>query len=158
MQAFHNDLKIKEKYLKRLKAHEEADEFIKGKYWENGKGCAVGCTIRGNDHSKYETELGIPEWLAHIEDIIFEGLPDVAAKKWPIRFLSAIKVGSYLDKIKIPFLIFVVESTLDKFNHEEFPDVKKSIDGVLSAFKSGDKELPMLREVLTWQLELMQWG
>lgn len=40
MVAFHNDPKIKAIYVKRVKAHQEADEIIKGKYWEEGKGCA----------------------------------------------------------------------------------------------------------------------
>jgi hypothetical protein len=44
--AFHNDQKIKDKYLARVEAHRKADEIIKGKYWENGKGCAVGCTLK----------------------------------------------------------------------------------------------------------------
>ena len=59
MQAFHNDLKIKEKYLSRVRAHALADEIVKGKYWEGGKGCAVGCTIHGSQHKNYEKELGI---------------------------------------------------------------------------------------------------
>ena len=37
--AFHNDPEIKAKYVARVKAHAEADEIIKGKYWEDGKGC-----------------------------------------------------------------------------------------------------------------------
>lgn len=37
MKAFHDDLKIKEKYLSRVRAHKRADEIIKGKYWEDGK-------------------------------------------------------------------------------------------------------------------------
>lgn len=47
--AFFGDPKIKAKYLRRVKAHYKADEIIKGTYWENGKGCAVGCTIEGSD-------------------------------------------------------------------------------------------------------------
>ena len=39
--SFHNDPKIKEKYLERVKAHQEADQIIKGLYWEDGKGCAM---------------------------------------------------------------------------------------------------------------------
>lgn len=70
--AFHGKKEIKDKYVAKLLAHEKADEIKKGYYWENGKGCAVGCTIEGSDHSKYETELGLPEWLARLEDTIFE--------------------------------------------------------------------------------------
>lgn len=57
MQAFKNKESIKIKYLNRVKMHAEADRIEKGHYWENGKGCAVGCTIEGSDHSKYETLL-----------------------------------------------------------------------------------------------------
>ena len=52
--------KTKNKYIARVKAHAEADEIVKGTYWEYGKGCAVGCTIHSSDHDSYEKELGIP--------------------------------------------------------------------------------------------------
>src|ERR1700730_6830463 len=100
MKSFHNDPKIKAKYLKRVKDHFKADEIVKGKYWENGKGCAVGCTIHDSNHKLYETELGIPEWLARVEDTIFEGLPNERAKLWPEQFLKAIKPGKNLNKIE----------------------------------------------------------
>jgi len=58
--AYHGNPKIKEKYLKRVKAHAKADRLIQGIGWENGKGCAVGCTLEAYDHAAYETELGIP--------------------------------------------------------------------------------------------------
>ena len=97
MQAFHNKPEIKQKYLKRLKEHEKADEIIHGVYWQRGKGCAIGCTIHSGNHSSYETELGIPTWLAYLEDSIFEGMDNGAAKEFPRRFLSAIKVGAAID-------------------------------------------------------------
>lgn len=99
MKAFHNDSKIKDKYLARVKAHALADEIIKGKYWENGKGCAIGCTIHGEIHDSYETELGIPRILALLEDGIFEGLPLELAKQWPLRFLKSISVGADLSMV-----------------------------------------------------------
>lgn len=135
MQAFHNDIKIKDQYMARVMAHFDADELIKGTYWKDGKGCAVGCTIHSGDHALYEVELGIPEWLARLEDRIFEGLPNGKAKEWPVKFLAAIHVGADLDKIKSPFLIFVLESTLDKFDHAKSPEVKKAIDDVISLHK-----------------------
>ena len=105
MKAFHNDVAIKEKYLARVKAHELADEIIKGKYWENGKGCAVGCTIEGNEHSRYETELGIPRQIARLEDRIFEGRPNKEAMKFPLKFLQAIKVGADLSIVIPKFFV-----------------------------------------------------
>ena len=93
METFHGDKKIKAKYLKRLKAHAKADEIIQGTGWKNGKGCAVGCTLENYKHRQYEVELGIPEWLAYLEDRIFEGLQKEDAMKFPVQFLSAVPVG-----------------------------------------------------------------
>ena len=102
MKAFHDDQKIKDKYLKRVADHQAADEIIKGDYWtRDGKGCAVGCTIHGSSHAAYETELGIPKWIAHLEDRIFEGLPIARAKQWPKEFLLTITPGQDLEKVKI---------------------------------------------------------
>ena len=96
MIAYHNDMANKVAILAQLNAHARADELVKGRYWENGKGCAVGCTIHSSDHAEYETRFGIPQMLARLEDRIFEGLPNGKAKEWPIRFMSAIRPGADL--------------------------------------------------------------
>ena len=101
MLTFHNDPGIKAKYLARVKAHQEADEIIQGHYWQNGKGCAVGCTIEGNDHKKYETELGVPRSIAYLEDRLFELISNENAKLFPYKFLDAIPVGVDLKKNNI---------------------------------------------------------
>ncbi len=112
--SFHNDPAIKDKYVARLKAHAKADEFIKGKYWENGKGCAVGCTIHSSSHNAYETELGIPEWLAQLEDRIFEGLDNGDAKKFAVDFLISIPVGANLEPIKWKFCAFILKENIER--------------------------------------------
>lgn len=111
MLAFHNDPAIKEKYLNRIKAHKAADEIVQGIYWENGKGCAVGCTIEGDNHIEYEFQLGIPEWLARVEDRIFENLPNELAKEWPLELLETIPVGKDFAEVWAKFCIFLM---LDK--------------------------------------------
>ncbi len=108
MLSFHNDIAIKEKYINRVKAHQKADEIIKGIYWEDGKGCAVGCTIHAANHDAYELELGIPQTLARLEDGIFESLPNDRAKIWPAEFLSSIKVGSDLSNVWPKFAIWLL--------------------------------------------------
>lgn len=112
MFAFNNDITIKEKYVSRLSAHQAADEVIKGVYWEGGKGCAVGCTIHGDDHAAYETELGIPQMLAQLEDCIFEGLPNKDAKNWPLLFLNSIAVGADLSLVGWKFLYWNLTENL----------------------------------------------
>jgi hypothetical protein len=141
MQAFHNDKEVRKKYLTRVKAHAKADEIIKGVYWEGGKGCAVGCTIHSSNHESFETELGVPEWLARVEDRIFEGLPNERAKTWPVEFLQAINLGADLNKIKPAFLIFVLESCMDKFDHEKYPRVKESLEDVIALYELDPERL-----------------
>ena len=104
--SFHEDPAIKEKYLNRLHSHYKADEIIKGKYWENGKGCAVGCTIHSSSHDAYETELGISWQLAIIEDNIFEKLENGDAKKFPIQFLESIPIGIDTELVFKKFIIW----------------------------------------------------
>src|SRR3990167_744097 len=108
MNSFHSDPKIKEKYLSRVQAHAAADEIIKGKYWVEGKGCAVGCTVHSSDHSAYESELGIPRILARLEDGIFEALPNELAMTWPARFLESVPVGADLSMIWPKFVIWML--------------------------------------------------
>lgn len=111
--SFHSDPAIKEKYLARVHAHQAADEIIKGTYWESGKGCAVGCTIHSGKHLDYEKELGLPEWLAHLEDGIFENLPNEDAMRWPVEFLEAIPVGVDLEPVKRRFFIWLLTDETD---------------------------------------------
>lgn len=99
MLAYHNDPAIKTAILAQLAAHREADELVRGQYWENGKGCAVGCTIHGSDHMVYEERFGIPGALARLEDAIFEGLTNGDAQKWPERFMGAIQPGADLTRV-----------------------------------------------------------
>jgi hypothetical protein len=99
MLSYHSDPAVKARYLARVEGHAAADEIIKGRYWEAGKGCAVGCTIHGGSHEDFELELGIPQMLAWLEDVIFEGLPNRLAKTWPGRFLSSIDPGRNLTPV-----------------------------------------------------------
>lgn len=104
MKAYHGDPQIKTGILKQLEAHRAADQLVKGVYWSAGKGCAVGCTIHSGNHMEYEHRFGIPVILARLEDCIFEGLPNDQAMGWPIRFMSAIPVGSDLSLVGWRFL------------------------------------------------------
>src|SRR6185437_15188822 len=100
LRAFHGDQAIKDKYLARIRAHAAADAITQGIGWENGKGCAIGCTLEAYDHSRYPIELGLPEWLARLEDRIFEGLPKAEAMAWPEAFLEAITPGANLEPVR----------------------------------------------------------
>ena len=110
--AFHGKQEIKDEYIARLEEHYKADEIIKGQYWENGKGCAVGCTIHSNNQAAYEDELGIPTAIAELEDVIFEGLPNKESKEFPLQLLKAINVGADLSKVADKFLIKLLSRSI----------------------------------------------
>ena len=126
--SFHNDPAIKEQYVARLRAHALADELVQEQYWENGKGCAVGCTIHSSNHAAYETMLGLPEWLARLEDTLFEGLTNADAKRFAVEFLEAIPVGVALDRVKGQFHVFLLQENLDRVQSLPLPpDLKQQI-------------------------------
>jgi hypothetical protein len=134
MKSFHNDQKVKDKYVNRVMAHQAADNLIRGTGWADGKGCAVGCTLENYNHAAYETELGIPEWLARVEDTLFEGMSEEKSRTWPEVFLKAIPVGTDLEKTKNPFLIVILRKNLVSlescvFDLAGYPEVVKAIDG-----------------------------
>ena len=138
MQAFLNDIKVKEKYLKRVRMHQKADNLVKGATGHDGKGCAVCCTLEKYEHASYETELGIPEWLARVEDTLFEGMSLKKSKTWPEEFLKAIPIGVNLEQIKSKFAIVILKHSLvsmanTKFDADKFPDVKKALEQSASA-------------------------
>ena len=126
LKSFHGDKKIKTKYINRLKAHAKADEIIKGRYWKDGKGCAVGCTIHGSEHNRYETELGLPEWLARLEDVLFEGLPNSEAKEFPCAFLKAIPVGVSLDTVKHKFCAVLMRENIQRVHKLKMDEAVKA--------------------------------
>jgi hypothetical protein len=128
--AFHGKQEIKDKYVARVKAHAKADEIIKGAYWEEGKGCAVGCTIHSGSHEAYEEELGIPMILARLEDRIFEGMSNDKAMKFPLKFLSAIKVGADLSQVWNKFAIWLLKDVRKYVKGD-----KKAFDAVVDGYK-----------------------
>ncbi len=117
MLSYHGDEKIKERVLAQIQGHYAADEIIKGIYWKNGKGCAVGCTIYCNDHHLYEDLFGIPTSLAYLKNSIFESLQYEMGKQWPLRFMSAVAVGKDLSLIPNQFLHWLLVDEKDGVIH-----------------------------------------
>ena len=142
--AYNGKTSVKRKYLGRIRKHRELDQLVQGYgYWKDGRGCAVGCTIHSGNHSAYETELGIPSALAHLEDRLFENLPVELARQWPEGFLSAIKPGADLSLVLPKFMVWMLSDSVDgviRFAKRE--DTKLAIQGVSALFvrwAAGDK-------------------
>ena len=140
MQAFHNDPAIKQKYLNRVIAHQSADNLIHGTGWEDGKGCAIGCTLESYDHGLYPIELGIPLMLAKLEDTIFEGLDNGEAQQWPIRFLDAITPGADLSTVGWKFLHWLLtDSKIGAYDHKLVRDAVQQCAAVIEPLTRGEK-------------------
>ena len=134
MTAFWNRKSIKDKYVKRVLVHAKADQIIQGRYWKNGKGCATGCAVHSSaPHKRYESELGIPETVAYLEDRIFEGLSNGNAKKFAVEFLQVIPVGADLSKVTPKFMVWLMKD-LEKYA-KGYPDVLASLHQVRKLYE-----------------------
>jgi hypothetical protein len=119
--AFHGNHKVKELYLTKVKEIVAANKCfpVKDDYImpEQGRYNAIQASVeleavgdmykyRSNYETMFriETELGIPLWLAHLEDAIFNILNTYDAIKWPTKFLEAIPVGADLELVRPRFL------------------------------------------------------
>lgn len=168
MKAFINTPITKERFLFHLKEHQKQDAFISGTYGNslrNGtfEGCAVGCSIRSialelkedldlGNHKLYEKYLGVPDWIARLEDTLFENLSEERQKTFPVEFGEAVNEGADLDKIKVPFIVYILNEnlkTLDSLKVDKEKDnavfnsielVRKATFQMIKAQKSGDKE------------------
>ena len=143
--TYRNDVEFKTMFVKETIKHRKADELIKGTYVKrNGsfKGCAVGCAIEtlnvklnksySNDsHSALEDEGLYPEWLARLQDSIFEGLEDKLSQTWPERFAKAIPVGVSFDKlesVKYQFCIYLIKENIKQVKGLDITDeLKKQV-------------------------------
>ena len=142
LQAFNNDKEFKDQMIAAAISHREKDEYIAGCYAKmNGsfKGCSVGCSlfdvkgIKGidvgedyADHALLAKELGIPEFICHLQDSIFEGLPDSERFKWTERLFNSIPLGVDLTPVLPRFLL----KTLDRLPKTDNQDVEDAIKGV----------------------------
>ena len=140
MEAFGNSEEFKSELVSLAIQHREQDQYIKGEYGRmNGKfkGCSVGCLVydinqkKGTkasygDHAFLAEQLGVPEFICHLQDRIFEGLPEPLNTEWTERLVSAIPVGVDLSPVLPRFLI----RTLDRLPETDRKDVADSIKAV----------------------------
>ena len=140
LQAYHGDPAVKAKHVVRMRAHQEAGELVHGVYWNNGRGCGIGCTIHSDDHAAYETELGWPEWLARLEDRIFEGMTKEAAQQFPLRLLTAVPVGfSDWDGLYHEFCAYIL-CDICEFDDVAYPNVRAAVDGVIRLHETRSQD------------------
>ena len=150
MLTYKNDPKIKESLIKRMDSHIIADELLQGATGQDGKGCTVWCALNNGDlkegynHSAFETILGLPEWLAELQDRIFEGLIVEDAKWFSSEWPKAIPVGKNIEPVKWKFCAFIMKENIERvllldISEELKKEVVNAINGVLSLHETAAK-------------------
>jgi len=96
------------------------------------------------DRHAVETAVGIPEWLARLEDTIFEGLKNGHAKAFAVDFLVSVPVGINLEAVKWIFCAFILKENIDRvlslnINDKLKQNVVKAIRGVLKLHEKSIK-------------------
>jgi hypothetical protein len=136
--------------------HQKHDDFLKGTYAKmNGRfrGCAVGCSVQSlnvkrgtiieyDDHAALGKAIGIPEWLFRLQDALFEGLPEIESKKFPVKFFKVIPVGKDLEPVKWKFCAFILKENIERVLTLKIDDslkekVVSAIQGVLKIHETA---------------------
>jgi len=93
MLSFFNEPTLKAALLARMDDHAEADAFLQGTYWREGKGCFIGCAIHGDDPMKFEQQYGLSVFVAKLGEYYFERADRDDAILMPRAIIDAIPVG-----------------------------------------------------------------
>lgn len=132
-------------FVEIMEGHREADRLVQGRYWENGRGCAVGCglhTVRAltgldlvhSDHAALAAQVGVPEVLEYLQDRIFESLPVDLAREWPLRFARAIPDGADLSGVWPRFAVAMLRNLPPT---PDYPDVTAAVARVAAGWETG---------------------
>ena len=95
---------LRDAVVERVREHQRLDQIAQLVYWDGSKGCAIGCVLHSGNHLAFEQQLGLPVFLAYMDEHIFEKLPLEEAKGWPLRFIEAVPVGVDLELVSPRFM------------------------------------------------------
>ena len=130
MITYNGDPVFKKQFVAEVVKSRKLDMVLQGTYGQqNGRwrGCAVACSLRSldilkgrkpkveyNDHPRFEREGLWPEWLARLEDAIFENLPQEQALLWPEKLAKAVPVGVDIEPVKWKFCAFLLSENIER--------------------------------------------
>ena len=166
--------------IERAKRHAEADMLIAGCYVSGGKGCSVGCDAidilgiegakGGGLHKIVADNDGTPEWLEHLRDVVFEGLPDDRRAWWHVALAEAIPVGVDLVRAHHKIHVAILDVALRGIagNTEPYAaecraaiDTVRHLHGVAATEGSWDRvaaEAEMDAAEAAWGAAEAAWG
>ena len=96
LHAYHSQPAVRDAALDRLQRHAADAQLAPGPLaWNGSKGSLVGCILESEDLAQWETELGLPQWLATTADGIAAQQASIdAARDFGVELLGAIRPGA----------------------------------------------------------------
>lgn len=109
-------------------SHIAADKVVQGTYWENNKGCFIGCLTHSSEAQGVEEKFGIPLVLVRITEIIFERLPEKEA----VQFFADIPIAIGADNkdLSLVHWKFLRDTLLRLPKKLITPAIQTVIDGI----------------------------
>lgn len=120
-----------EEALAIMQEHERQDNLVQGTWLEGGKGCFYGCAMQTTEGAieKFCEKYGMPLWLGHWSERVFEGLESDLAKKWPVELLKAlIDFKGDLEIVKHKLAVKRLSYLAERNDNNE---AKTAIEGVI---------------------------
>src|SRR5690242_11811924 len=147
IRAYHGDPAIKAFHVSLARHHYEADMLLAGTYGEqNGgtfRGCSIGCMAHDikpgatdDLHAIVAEHAGWPEWLARLNDSIFEGLPQGERERFHVELREAVPVGANLEPVRHLLAMRRIDrliATQEQAFAAQMGDVRAAIGQVLAA-------------------------
>jgi len=96
LNAYQSMPTVRDAAIERLRRHAADKQLAPGPLaWNGSKGSLVGCILEDEDLARWETELGLPQWLAVTADGIAAQQASVdAALAFGVDLLNAIRPGA----------------------------------------------------------------
>ena len=160
--------------------HGRLDRITQGLWWDNGKGCHIGCCGHAfgfNNGESNFTQLaektGIDEWLLRLSEKIFEGLESEQSKKFSIEFCESLPVNvdfnNFLPAINIARMDRSIElqEVSGYTNKDEICDVLKLVksywenpaaESARSAAESAAWSARSAAESAAWSARSAAWS
>ncbi|MEM1224574.1 MAG: hypothetical protein AAGJ40_02695 [Planctomycetota bacterium] len=130
--AWYGEPKLKTAAMDRLREHRRLDEIAQGVYFQDGKGCHLGCLSHANDdtHEVVERMFAIPLRIGYWLEAVFEGLPNGRCADWVMQSTEAIAVGADLSKCHHHLASWLLSSESPSSAGNQHELVRDAVDAV----------------------------
>jgi len=149
--AYHGSPALKEELLARVAVHAASNDIPKrdGSTRRPSPFHAPGATSWVRDSAApylaMERQWGIPQMLARLEDVIYQGIPYSDAMAWPRRFAESMPVGADLSRVGWRFLHGILTEAVGNIQPEilllgvEVREALGQCAEIVGALASGEK-------------------